>query len=267
MLPHSKKDNKFDEKEKLSAINEVADMRGCNNVIFFEARKKSDLYMWFTRTPYGPSIKFLVQNVHTMSEIKLTGNCLKGSRPLMIFDQSFDSAPQYKLMREMFQQIMGSPKGHPKVKPFIDHAMSFFVCDDRIWLRNYQIIEPLEGPAAEKKDPQLVEIGPRFVLQPIKILAGSFSGAVLWENKEFQSPNELRRESRKRKMSAYEQRQQAKDKRKKHKADNPLQTDQVDEVFREADGPSPVGSDDDDEEEGQQRRQEQEQEEEEESDE
>jgi hypothetical protein len=32
------------------------------------------------KSPDGPTVKFLVQNVHTMDELKLTGNHLKGSR-------------------------------------------------------------------------------------------------------------------------------------------------------------------------------------------
>ena len=36
-------------------------------------------YMWVSKSPHGPSAKFLLQNVHTMSEVKLTGNCLKGA--------------------------------------------------------------------------------------------------------------------------------------------------------------------------------------------
>ena len=36
--------------------------------------------------PSGPSAKFLVENIHTLEELKLTGNCLKGSRPLLNFD-------------------------------------------------------------------------------------------------------------------------------------------------------------------------------------
>lgn len=31
--------------------------------------------------------------------------------------------------------------------------------------------------------------GPRFVLNPIKIFAGSFGGATLWHNPEYTSPN------------------------------------------------------------------------------
>ena len=37
-------------------------MANCNNCIFFESRKKKDLYMWVSRCPTGPSIKFHVEN-------------------------------------------------------------------------------------------------------------------------------------------------------------------------------------------------------------
>jgi hypothetical protein len=45
--------------------------------VFFEVRKRQDLYIWLGKAPDGPCAKFLVQNVHTMDELKLTGNHLK----------------------------------------------------------------------------------------------------------------------------------------------------------------------------------------------
>jgi len=45
--------------------------------------------------PSGPSVKFHVENVHTTEELKMTGNCLKGSRPLLSFDKGFDLKPHY----------------------------------------------------------------------------------------------------------------------------------------------------------------------------
>ncbi len=62
LLAHSKKDNKLDTKDELGVVNEVAEMKNCNNCIFFEARKHKDLYMWISRCPNGPSMKFAVQN-------------------------------------------------------------------------------------------------------------------------------------------------------------------------------------------------------------
>lgn len=62
LLPHSKKDVKFDAKDDLATINELCEMKNCNNCIFFEARKRKDLYMWISKAPNGPSAKFQVQN-------------------------------------------------------------------------------------------------------------------------------------------------------------------------------------------------------------
>ncbi|XP_056587404.1 ribosome biogenesis protein BRX1 homolog [Triplophysa dalaica] len=187
LMPHSKADTKMDRKDKLFVVNEVCEIKNCNKCIFFEAKKKQDLYMWISNAPHGPSAKFLVQNVHTLAELKMTGNCLKGSRPLLSFDPKFDKEPEYTLLKELFTQIFSTPQYHPKSQPFVDHVFTFTIADNRIWFRNYQIIE---------EDASLVEIGPRFVLNPIKIFQGSFGGPTLYENPHFQSPNMHRREIR-----------------------------------------------------------------------
>lgn len=62
MMPHSRKDAKFDSKSKLYQLNELAELYNCNNVLFFEARKGKDLYMWASKVPNGPTVKMHVQN-------------------------------------------------------------------------------------------------------------------------------------------------------------------------------------------------------------
>lgn len=42
MLPHSRKDAKFDSKSKLYELNELAELYNCNNVLFFEVRNAVD---------------------------------------------------------------------------------------------------------------------------------------------------------------------------------------------------------------------------------
>ena len=74
-----------------------------------------------------------------MDELKMTGNSLKGSRPLLSFDATFNEEPHYQLMKEMFIQIFNTPKGHPKSKPFFDHVLTFTIADDKVWFRNYQV--------------------------------------------------------------------------------------------------------------------------------
>lgn len=93
-----------------------------------------------------------------MAELKLTGNCLRSSRPILSFDPLFAEKPHYTLLKELFLQIFGVPKQHPKSQPFFDHVFTFTILDDRIWFRNFQILS---------EDGALAEVGPRFVLNPV----------------------------------------------------------------------------------------------------
>jgi ribosome biogenesis protein BRX1 len=154
-----------------------------------------------------------------MEELHFTGNCLKGSRPILSFDASFDKEPHLRVLKELFLHIFGVPKGARKSKPFIDHVMGFTLADGKIWIRNYQISETevskvttadSETPKKEKSsgknketEVSLVEIGPRFVLTPIVIQEGSFGGPIIYENKEFVSPNQVRSEIRLSKAGRY----------------------------------------------------------------
>ena len=164
-----------------------------------------------------------------MEELHFTGNCLKGSRPLLSFDGAFESEPHYRVIKEVFLQMFGVPQGARKSKPFIDHVMSFSVADGKIWVRNYEIreVEKVKGekdsegndiPADDKSskkrkgapnaalkdtDVSLVEIGPRFVLTPIVIQEGAFGGPIIYENKRFISPNQVRSELRKAKATRH----------------------------------------------------------------
>ena len=98
-------DSKLDSKHHLNLIPELADLNNCNNTLYFEARKHEDLYLWAAKTPNGPSIKMHVQNVHTMDELKMTGNCLKGSRGILSFDKGFDDSEWGRLTKEVFTHV------------------------------------------------------------------------------------------------------------------------------------------------------------------
>lgn len=50
-------------------------------------------------------MNILTISVYTMAELKFTGNCLKGSRPLLSFDKNFTTNPHYSLLRELFVQV------------------------------------------------------------------------------------------------------------------------------------------------------------------
>lgn len=197
MMPHARKEPKFDSKKNLWQLNEVAELYNCNNIFFFEARKHQDLYLWLSKPPNGPTLKFFIQNMHTLDELNFTGNCLKGSRPILSFDKSFTDSAHHELLREMFLHTFGVPPNARKSKPFVDHVMTFSIVDNKIWVRNYQISETeqlKESDAAhlDTDSLSLVEIGPRFVMTLITILEGSFSGPKIYENKQYISPNVVR---------------------------------------------------------------------------
>ena len=52
----------LDSKDFLNVINEIAEIKSCNSCLFFEVRKKRDLFLWMSKTPLGPSVKFHVLN-------------------------------------------------------------------------------------------------------------------------------------------------------------------------------------------------------------
>ena len=106
--------------------------RSCNTYLFLECRKRQDCYMWMGK-PTGPSVKFHVTNVHTMDELRLTGNCMKGSRPIVTFDESFTRVPSMKVLKPLLIDIFGTPRGHPKSKPFIDRIITFYYADNKVW--------------------------------------------------------------------------------------------------------------------------------------
>lgn len=148
-----------------------------------------------------------------MEELHFTGNCLKGSRPILSFDAAFEKQPHLRVIKELFTHTFGVPQGARKSKPFIDHVMSFTLADGKIWVRNYQINEEEasalktgsdEGRTGDKgTELSLVEIGPRFVATPIVIQEGSFGGPIIYENREFISPNQVRADLRRNKATKH----------------------------------------------------------------
>ena len=112
---------------------------------------------------------------------------------------------------------------------------------NQIWVRNYQIMEEAAATAkeahAQKKltgqthSTSLIEIGPRFVLNPIRIFRGSFGGQTLWQNDEFVSPNVIRAQQKREKGEQYVRRKGAERSRKKRKEAIVVPDDPLADVF------------------------------------
>lgn len=60
-----------------------------------------------------------------MAELKFTGNCLRGSRPIISFDKSFDddSLPQLQLVKQLFSQVCSSLEKNRILKYYYAHPL------------------------------------------------------------------------------------------------------------------------------------------------
>lgn len=232
MMPHHKSEPKFEKKSSFTEINEICELKSCNNAVFLESRRHgNNVSLYVARVPHGPTMKFGVLNIHTSQEVNLSGNCLLGSRPLLSFDKMFDENPHRRLMKEMLGQAFGVPRNHPKCKPFYDHILSFYWLDEKIWVRHFQISPTTPEDANDPENQELTEIGPRFVLDPVMIQDGSFGGKVIYSNPNFHSKTAKGKVKMEEKMKKYRDTLLQKQKRAHNEATNQLPDDPLADVF------------------------------------
>eukprot|EP01029_Cantina_marsupialis_P006949 TRINITY_DN1765_c0_g1_i1.p1 TRINITY_DN1765_c0_g1~~TRINITY_DN1765_c0_g1_i1.p1 ORF type:complete len:226 (+),score=58.67 TRINITY_DN1765_c0_g1_i1:159-836(+) len=156
---------------------------------------------------YLYNIFLFTYSVHTVEELNMDGKFAKGARPLLRFTEEFSQKPHLIFLKEMFTQVFGTPRGHPKSENFSDHVMSFIYKDDHIWVRYYQL-KPDEyeekkwlesfGKEGDMDIKSVEEIGPRFCLQIGRIYAHGFSGDIIYQNPDFVQLSELASNQRRR---------------------------------------------------------------------
>ncbi|KAG5506846.1 hypothetical protein GH5_06066 [Leishmania sp. Ghana 2012 LV757] len=226
LMPHSREHPKIGRTNTLGDdLVELCGLHQCNSVMFVEPHRNDVSYMWIGQAPSGPSIKMQINNVHTADEIRMAGNCLKYSRPLLHFDRDFELHPHLRVAKSLLHMAFNTPRYHPKSKPFVDRIMSFLWLDGHIWVRNYQIVPT--SPLA------LLEIGPRFTLEPVAIFNGCCKGSVLWKSATARPPTEQRRDRKLRRLEKQQANEVIKEKSDRHKALHPAPSaNPLDLVFR-----------------------------------
>ena len=129
------------------------------------------------------------------------------------------------------------------VTSFCVNLTPWLICTTtlQIWVRNYQILEETASTAKEAHSQKkltghshstsLIEIGPRFVLNPIRIFRGSFGGQSIYVNEEFVNPNIVRSMEKKEKGEKYVRRKGAERKRKKREENLVVPEDPLADVF------------------------------------
>lgn len=197
-------------------IQDLCALHNCNGSVYLESRKGDTGYLWFAQAPEGPSMKMQLFNVHTADELRMVGNCLKYSRPLLHFDAEFETVPHLRIARALLTSTFNIPRYHARSKPFVDHILCFFVLEGKIYFRHYQILEGAAASAASSAAATsivtsgsatgggssgrfgLTEIGPRFVLDPQVLLKGCVRGQVVWKSETAIAPTVQRRNRKER---------------------------------------------------------------------
>lgn len=93
LLVHSKKEAKLEKNDVKMQLEELCMVHSCQNLIYLE-QQRQNVYLWFSKAPKGPTVKFKLHNIHCTTDIKMQGNCLQGSRAIVSFDGRFDQADQ-----------------------------------------------------------------------------------------------------------------------------------------------------------------------------
>jgi ribosome biogenesis protein BRX1 len=143
LLPHHKRETKIEKNQGVrTQLESSCEMKDCENILYFEQRGQR-MYLYMGKSPSGPTIKFQLTGVSTAEELKLTGNCLKYSRPIISFDESFkekESGNQiWSIFRRLAVDAFGTPKFHPKSQPFVDKVFHFGMSNGAVHFRNYQV--------------------------------------------------------------------------------------------------------------------------------
>lgn len=225
MNPHFREHSKISPVSSGDTVVELCNLHHCNSTLYFEAHRDDVTFMWIAQAPKGPSIKLRIANIHTADQIRMVGNCLKYSRPLLHFDKEFDQLPHLRVARSLLQTAFNVPRHHPKSKPFVDHILCFYFLDDHIWFRNYQIVST-DG------NPSLMEIGPRFTMHPVAIFNGCCQGSVLWRNPNAVAPSEERRTRKERQRAKHDENERLKEVSKDHRTTvGELPIDPLDNIF------------------------------------
>ncbi|KMV66689.1 60S ribosomal subunit biogenesis RNA-bindingprotein [Encephalitozoon cuniculi EcunIII-L] len=144
----------YGELRSLMAINE------CDSMLFFRSTKRSDdLWMGILD---GVSVLFRMHNMSTMRDCNFPVNSFKDCGYVLMFSKEFEDIEHLKYTKDVIEHIFRSNETK-------DKALCFFYLDGVIWVRCYKIGKKLE------------EIGPRLVLEVLKVLEKCFEGKALYK--------------------------------------------------------------------------------------
>ncbi|CAL6025003.1 Ribosome_biogenesis protein Brix [Hexamita inflata] len=195
LCPHTKLEFKFDESEPLSHLQVLAHKRGCDTIIYWETRRRKDLFLYLSVMPSGPTMKFHVMNIKTSKSMRFEGNFAQRTRPLLNFSAEFDSTPEMSIAKELLKRTFSTPNMHFKMAPFLDHLFQFAVLKENMQFEFHAYGFDFNDKVKEN-DVNVKEAGPYFIMTPVSIQAGCFAGEIIWENEKYLNSKQMRAASR-----------------------------------------------------------------------
>lgn len=229
LIPHNKKESKFNTALPVSALMEVIRLRTCDHALYWEMRQRTELILWATSYPKGPTVKFQVANLLTSDRMRYQGNFHRFTRPILSFSHEFDQPEKYELriIKELMKRIFATPHLHHKSVPFVDHVIAFRVREDGISI-DFRVYSIQKNTNIKQGADQysLAETGPSFVLIPFQILSSVMCGDILWRNENYVSPGERAKQQRAREFK--QQQQKLREKEIYNQRDKTLPVDPID---------------------------------------
>ncbi|KAM0672276.1 ribosome biogenesis protein BRX1 [Ordospora colligata] len=153
-------EHKWDMGNDYHELRELARMNECDSVMFFQSTKRMD-GLWIGILD-GTSIFFKMHNVSTVRECNFPVNVFVDCGYVLMFSKEFEEIEHLKYVKDVVEHVFKSNETK-------DKALCFFYLDGMIWVRCYKIGEDME------------EIGPRVVLEVVKVFEKCFSGNFLYK--------------------------------------------------------------------------------------
>ena len=175
LLPRSQQSGKIDRSKNPGIVSDLLTSTQCSSFIYFEKKAKLS-YLWLGLYP-GPGVKFLLQNLRTSEELKFDGNCSKACKYCLSFDSSFNESDLMKVLKEIITQVFSIENCKCPAGDTVDRVLAFTYAEGRIFFRNYSVTgNDLKG---------FDEIGPRFVLTPLKVMVDGMAGTQVFRNGKY----------------------------------------------------------------------------------
>jgi hypothetical protein len=165
----------------LISLNEIAETHNCDHVILFETLSNNSHLMSIASTPGGPTACFSILNLHAIKELHFLGECSPKSRRILFFDPVFDDMAELSIIKELLRRCFSGKATPESRESFIDTCLTFAIADEKIWVSRYQI-------SWEEGSRRLFEAGPRFCLDLLAILSGSFCGRAIYKKAKMAIP-------------------------------------------------------------------------------